>query len=110
VAEIHPIVLIGYFRRIVERVFLRKRCAGPKEVWQHPGQTATVARKFASVARNERLRYVAPAARIQLEPDHTVHGYRAGSATAARKLKVDVAEIFRVADWELTGKELNKTY
>jgi hypothetical protein len=23
---------------------------------------------------------------------------------------VDVAEICRVADWELTGKELNKTY
>jgi hypothetical protein len=108
--KIHPIVLIGYFRRIVDRVCLRKRCAGPKKVWQLPGETATVARKFTSVAMNKWLRYSAPAARIQLDPDLTVHGHCAGSATAARKLKVDVAEICHIADWELTGKELNKTY
>jgi hypothetical protein len=96
--KIHPIVLIGYFRRIVDRVCLRKRCVGPEEVWQLPGETATVARKFSSVAMNEWLPYAAPTARIQLDPDHTVHGHRAGSATAARKLKVDVAEICRVAD------------
>jgi hypothetical protein len=82
--KIHPIVLIGYFRRIVDRVCLRKRCAGSKKVWQLPGETATVARKFTSVSKNEWLRYAAPAARIHLDPDHTVHGHRAGSATAAR--------------------------
>jgi hypothetical protein len=69
-----------------------------------------VARKFTSVAMNGWLQYAAPAAPTQIDPDHTVHGHRAGSATAARKLKVDVAEICRVADWELRGKELNKTY
>jgi hypothetical protein len=105
--KIHPIVLIGYFRRIVDRFFLRKRCAGPKKVWRLPGETATVARKFTSLAMIELLRYAAPAASMQLDPDHTVHGHRAGSATAARKLKVDMAEICRVADWQLTGKELN---
>jgi hypothetical protein len=52
-----------------------------------------VARKFTSVAMNEWLQYAAPAARIQLDAEHTVHGHRAGSATAAKKLKVDVAEI-----------------
>jgi hypothetical protein len=30
--KIHPIVLIGYFRRIVDRVCLLKRCAGPTNV------------------------------------------------------------------------------
>jgi hypothetical protein len=30
--KIHPIVLIGYCRRIVDRVCLRKRCAGPKSM------------------------------------------------------------------------------
>jgi hypothetical protein len=82
----------------------------PQKVWQLPGETAIVARKFTSVAMNEWLLYAAPAVRIRLDPDHTVHGHRAGSATAARKMKADVAKICRVADWELTGKELNKTY
>jgi hypothetical protein len=44
--KIHPIVLIGYFLLIVDRVFLRKRCAGPKNVWQLPRETATVARRL----------------------------------------------------------------
>jgi hypothetical protein len=69
-----------------------------------------VARKFTSVAVNERLRHAALAARIQLDLEHRVRGHRAGSATAVKKLKVDVAKICRVADWELTGKELNRTY
>jgi hypothetical protein len=36
--KIHPIVLIGYFRRIVDRFFLRKRCAGPKKYGDFPGR------------------------------------------------------------------------
>jgi hypothetical protein len=43
-----------------------------------------VARKFTSVAVNERLRYAALAARIQLDLEHRVRGHRAGSATAVR--------------------------
>jgi hypothetical protein len=63
----------------------------------------------SSVAMNEWRRYAAPAGRVQLDQEHAVHVHRAGSATVAKKLKVDVAEICRLADWELTGEELNRT-
>jgi hypothetical protein len=81
----------------------------PRKYGISPGRMQ-LCEEVTSVAMNEWLRYATPAARIHLDPEHTVHGHRAGSATAAKKLKVDVAEICRVADWELTGKELNKAY
>jgi hypothetical protein len=90
--------------------FLPEALRWSQESMAAPREECNCAKKSTSVAMNEWLRYATPAARIHLDPEHTVHGLRAGSATAAKKLKVDVAEICLVADWELTGKELNKAF
>jgi hypothetical protein len=106
---LHPVSLFCAYRDAIRREVERRRLPMPVFVWQLPTE-GVVANDMTSEKMNSWLRQAAKAAKIDLPVGLTAHCHRSGSATAAKKLQVDVAVFCQIADWDVGGKTFFDKY
>lgn len=110
--QYHPITLLGRFRQVVDAHRRRFPRPFPIGVWELPNKASASGPSFNSTDMSTWL--TNSLAKIDqslnLSTTITARSHRSGAATAALKLKVDDAQICYVADWELTGTTMRKTY
>ena len=111
--QFHPITLLWRFRAAVDSHRRRFPRPFPIGVWELPQEARAKGPSLNSADMTTWL----SGSLARIDPVLTTGGktltarsHRSGAATAALKLRVDDAQICHVADWEMTGQTMRKTY